>query len=359
MTDSFEMEALAKKYGDFTSPTVQVLIADTELKTEEGLWLEQAEVMASVFYEPDMAVLYYGVRSAVSKVQKLEKRLALGRKIEIRAGYGKEVLRIFYGYIHEISVRREEKDFMEYELICLDVKGLMRLNSTYGISGTRKTEQVLSAVLGDAMYAPFIEGKTVEKLPASMNEPCMLGGETHYEWLCRLADYLQYSFFINRGRLYFGPDRKDTGIMTKLSENCVIHRICTTATLSDQAGVIEVNGFNREDERLFARAYFKAPGGPFEQELKRVLSGSRRVCSAGFLSANEQASVRAKALMHKAVKACSGMEIVAEGVPEMQPGAYIKVADNISESFSGRIYVEEVSHKLGADGYRMVIKGHR
>lgn len=354
----FEMRQLAEEYDGFVDPSAEILVDGSILKGEDGLWLEQIKITSSVFHEPDSAMLHYLVRTPEC-VKKMENLLCAGSRIEIKTGYGKSVMRVFYGYIHEISVRAGTGDIIGYTILCMDVKGLMRLNSVYGISGVKRTDRILSEILNDGMYAPFIESRKVEKLPGCMNGGCFIRGDTHYDWLCGLADFLHFSFSANNGRLYFGPAGKDGDIVTELAAGCGVGRIETCVTLSGQTGSVEVSGFNGKDEKLSALERWKAPGGPFERKLPGLLSHSSRVYSAFSISTDEQAAYRARALMRRMEEDCSKMEIEAAGIPQMQPGIFIKVKTDAINSLSGKIYVEEVTHSLGADGYSMVVKGRR
>lgn len=351
---------LAGKYDNFQSPAVKVFAAGRELALQEGMYLDRTEVTASVKREPDMAVLVYRVNRLFSEaVRWLEERLALGQKMEIKAGYGAEVSRIFLGYLHEVSVSDPMRDYVEYTLICLDAKGLMKRNSVFQISGEKKLQQILNDVLNAKGYAGLVEKKEIAALPASLNQDCVIKGETHYDWLCSLAERLDYEFFCGRGKLVFRKAQEAGGEMLELTEEYGLRAVRATVSMTGQTGSIRVNAYTRRDEKLSAVEQWPGIPGPFGQKLKQTLQELSLSFWDMDLETGEQARLRAEKAMRRAVRQCSRMEAVNIGLPELAPGICIRLADDRAESLSGSIYVEEVEHLLDERGYETVVKGIR
>lgn len=197
------VSALADKYGDFLYPKAAVIAAGVEIPESESWRLENVEVNASVGRDPDMAVLVYRVdKLPPNRQADLEGYLEVGQKMEVRAGYAGQTSRIFLGYLHQVEVNDLMQGFLEYTLICLDVKGLMKKNSVFQVSGARKLQQIRDDILEESGYQFLVEKKSVSTLPENLNLDCVVRGDTHYDWLCNLAEYLDYEFFAAQGSWY-------------------------------------------------------------------------------------------------------------------------------------------------------------
>lgn len=353
-------KALADQYEDFLYPSVKVIAADREIPQKPFLYLESAEVTSTVGKEPDMAVLIYRVDAfPKNKLPILEECIALGQKMEIMAGYGNQLTRIFLGYLHEVEVSDFQQDYVEYTLICLDVKGLMKKNSIFQISGAKKVQQVLNDILNDSAYDFLVEKKKLSSLPESLNQDCVIKGETHYDWLCSLAELLNFEFFCGRGELMFQQAGKGSGELLELSAEYGLQAVRAVFSMAWQTGSVSFCGYNRKDEKIAGTAKWKSPQGAFVQGLERTLGGFAMHIRDMGLETGEQALARAEAVMNRRLAQCSRLEAVTVGVPELSPGVSVTIADDRAESLSGTIYVEEVSHQLNWKGYQTVLKGRR
>lgn len=352
--------ALADQYNDFLYPSVKVIADDNEILQKPFLYLESAEVTSTVGREPDMAVLVYRVDAfPKGNLSTLEKHIALGQKIEIMAGYGDRLVRIFLGYLHEVEVNDFQQDHVEYTFICLDVKGLMKKNSIFQISGAKKTQQILNEILNDGAYGFLVKEKKLSSLPESLNRDCVIKGETHFDWLCGLAEILNFEFYCGRGELIFQQAGKGSGELLELTEEYGLQAVRAVVSMAWQTGSVSFCGYNRRDEKIAGTAKWKSPQGAFVKGLDRTLGGFALHIRDMGLETGEQALARAEAVMNRRLAQCSRLEAVTIGVPELAPGVSVTIADDRAESLSGTIYVEEVSHQLNGKGYQTVLKGRR
>lgn len=353
-------KSLAEKYNLFLDPCVKVIAAGEEIPAGEGVYLERAEVISSVGMEPDMAVLVYRAEKfSEQDFGQLEKYLEVGQKMEIETGYGDRAARIFLGYLHEVEAVDFLQDYVEYTLICLDVKGLMKKNSTFQISGSKKAQQIMNDILKETCYAGFVTGKKISALPEKLNLDCVISGETHYDWLSSLAAYLDYEFFCGGGELTFRKSRSAGADFLELSVEYGLQEVRGTVTMTEQTGSIQICGYNRKDEKLLGKADWPGIPGPFGKKLKEALKGCVLTLPDMELETGEQASQRAEAAMSQRVGKCSCLRAVTIGIPELLPGICVEIDSGIVTSLSGRIYVEEVRHLLDESGYRTTVEGAR
>ncbi len=349
---------LAAKYKDFVNPRVQVSAEGRKVILAEGCTLERAEITSSMEQEPNMAVLVYRTWFGTDPAD-LEQFISLGEKIEILAGYGETLSRVFLGYLHEVWVCESGSKFREYTLICLDVKGLMKKSGSFQASGAQKLQQMLTEILGTEDYGKFTDKQTVDTLPEFLNQDCVIRGETHYDWLCGLADRLGYAFYCDRGELIFGEVWNKDADTYELTREGGLYTVRTTATLTDQTGSIEINAYNRKDEIITGKAKWPGVPDPFCQKTKKALKNYSLVHWNMEPETKEQADSRAKALMDRAVRKCARMEISHIGIPELRPGVKVSVVSDETFDLSGDFRVDETVHLLDEHGYRTVAKGIR
>lgn len=353
-------KALADKYGDFLYPAAKVLAAGEEIPESEFWNLESVEVNSSVGREPDMAVLIYRVAKLPEKGQtELERYLEAGQRMEIRAGYDRKLGRIFLGYLHEVEVCDLMQGFLEYTLVCLDVKGLMKKNSCFQVSGKRKLKQVLEDIFRDGAYGFLIEKRSVSPLPENLNLDCVIRGETHYDFLCRLTEHLDYEFFCGTGELVFRKAGEGNGNLVELSAEYGLQAARAVTSMTGQLGSVSVWGCNRKDEKITGTARWEGGGGVFTGKLKQVLKNFSLYIWDMDAETGKQASALAKAVMDRAQAGYARLEAVTTGIPELLPGMDAEITDENVKCLSGTIYVEEVCHQLDWKGYRTVVRGRR
>ncbi|MCM1057186.1 MAG: hypothetical protein NC517_06215 [Firmicutes bacterium] len=350
--------ALADKYGEFLYPEAKVFAAGKEIPESEARRLESVEVNASVGREPDMAVLVYRVDKLPAKSQAdMEGYLEVGQKMEVRAGYDGQVSRIFLGYLHQIEVCDLMQGFLEYTLICLDVKGLMKKNSVFQASGAKKLQQLRDDIFAERAYQFLVEKRSVSGLPENLNRDCTVRGATHYEWLCDLAEYLDYEFFCGTGELVFKKAGEGNGELVELDPEYGLQAVQRVVSMTGQTGGISVEGYNRKDEKITGTAQWQGSGGIFAGKLGQALKSFSLKIWDMETETGEQASALAKAAMSRARAGCSRLEAVTIGVPELLPGSRAKITNENAACLAGTIYVEEVCHRLDWQGYRTVISG--
>lgn len=359
MGTTFDCESLARKYEDFVRPQIQVLLDGRELKSGDGISLARAEVTVSCHVEPNMAVLSYYVDRIDGAVSAMERRLQTGSRVEIKTGYQQVFTQIFVGYLHEIEVSASDEGMVRYELTCLDVRGLMMSSCHYETSGVKKADQLLKEILGRGMYASFLSSKKLSAIDSGMNRLCVLNGESDYDWIRNLALQLHYEFFITGDTLFFRKSREDSSVLTTLTRKFGMSLAQTTVSLSGQTIACEVTGFDRNGQKLSGKAQAVTSGRLFGSRLSSVLSGSTKVYVDNSLETQAQAVYRAKALMGACGDRYCQMRILQIGLPELVPGRFIQVKEEEVPSLSGKLYVEEVIHMFGEDGYHVSLTGTR
>ncbi len=350
----------ADNYKNLQDPVLKVFIGGRELLLCDEAYLGSAWVVSSSKKEPDMAVVTYLVNRAFPEsIRNFEGFLALGQKTEVQAGYGSQVSRIFLGYLHEISVSDKGEGYLEYTLLCLDVKGLMKKNNGFAVSGVKTAQQVMDEILGAEIYAPLIEKKTVTPIPASLNTDCVIGGETDYDWLCGLAERLDYEFFCGRGELVFCRAGEAYGETVELSAECGLREVKLIVSMGGQTGSIRVGAYNQADEKLSVNEPWHGVSGPFVQNLKQRLKGFSLSFWEMGIETGEQAGQAAKKRMARTARQCLRMEVRSLGMPKLMPGICVKIADDASVSLCGGICAEEVEHRISGKGYETVVRGTR
>lgn len=349
---------LADKYNNFLNPVTEVIVSGREINTCEGLYMQNMQVISSVGRDPDMAVLVYHADKYPKEPHEcLERYLDVGQKIEIKAGYEKETTRIFLGYLHEVETADYMQTYIEYTLICLDVKGLMKKNSIFQFSASKNIQQILNEIMGTGCYSSFIEKKKIDTLPKELNQDCVIKGETHYDWLCSLAQYLDYEFFCGRGEMKFRKAEESDSELVNLTEECNIEAVRSAITMTEQTGSVQICGYNRKDQKILETALWPGISRPFGGKMKQSLSGCMMALWDMELETGEQAKQRAGAVMKHLARKSTRVEITMSGIPELIPGICADITNEDTASLSGKMYVQEVRHLLDENGFRTMAKG--
>ncbi len=353
-------KSLADRYNDFLDPVALVITAAGEIPSGDGLYLEKAEVIASVGMEPDMAIIVYRFdKYSGQGTAEAEKYLDVGQKIEVKAGYGEDASRIFKGYLHQIEVEDSMGEYVEYTLVCLDVKGLMKKNSVLQVSGQKKTQQILNEILNMGCYGKFVDKKELDPLPRELDQACVIKGETHYDWLCGLASCLDYEFYCGTGTMVFRKARRAGNHVLELSVDYGLQKIRGTVTMAGQTGSVQIWGYNRQDEKVSGRADWTGATGPFTGKLKQALEGYTLTFLDMGPETGGEAEKRARALMGRIAANSARMEAATVGIPQLLPGICAEIVHGAAPSLSGRMYVEEVRHTLDGGGYTTLASGVR
>lgn len=351
-------EAFANQYDKFTSPCIQISLGGKEIRSDEGSYLESAEVLSTVRSEPDMAVLIYRVsRFFPESIKKLEGMLQIGDKLEVKTGYADCVRLIFLGYIHEVEACDCGEEFLEYTIVGLDARGLMKKSNSFASSGAKKTNQILKEILENGSFGGLVQKKKISGLPECMNRDLWIKGETDYEWVSSLAAYLDYEFFGSRGELVFRKAREGAGEIGELTEEYGLKAVRTSMSLEACSGNLQICSYNRKDEKINGAFAFPGTGGPFGKNMKQLLQKYKMAQWDMELETGEQAACRAKAVMMKTARSCYKMSAVHIGLPELQPGIYISLKTSSAAGLSGTMYIEEAKHIMDSTGYRTVVRG--
>lgn len=360
MAKKLNIKSLADKYKNFNDPNAKVLVSGEEIKVTDDIFLEVVEVTSCIGDDPNMAVLSYCVNNLKKDtVSTMEGYLNAGAKVEVKVGYEEELNTIFLGYLHEIKVASCKGDIVEYTLVCLDVKGLMKKISSFQISGKKKAQEMLNEILDAKEYKSLIKKQSVDTIPTDFNQDYVIKGETHYDWLCSLAQYLNYEFFCDRGELHFHSALKDKTEVLELDHIYGLKQVSSTVSMAGQFGSVQVVGYNRKDEKVSGSSQWEKASGSFTGELESALKECERVFLDRELETVQQAQKRAAAIMQHISRQCSRMKAENIGIPELCPGICVKITKDDITSLSGTIYVEEAVHRLDKNGYRTVIEGTR
>lgn len=227
-----------QKYNDCAEPAAEIKISDKKWESKTVL-ITNIEASISVGPEastcsvefmttlPDFRNKSLSLDGDLAKIKLgVEIEVSLGFFVDGTLGRKAEVTTVFVGYVCDIDVKVREGEQVVLTVKGMDAKIWMMPSQ---IIDLKKGKTKISDVVTDTVnnFIGKIKGKTIkidgeptlERLIWQMNE-------SHYEFLCRLAELSGCFFYISLGKLYFTS-------VSELQSNGVI--------LSPVKGVYEVD----------------------------------------------------------------------------------------------------------------------
>lgn len=357
------MSDLAKTYGDFSNPLIQIKVNGTEID-KETLLIRKAVCEITSGYEASYCFIEIEPMNNEYKEDKgltINEKIdvfKLGLKIEVLLGYSEvSILKpVFTGYITQIELTYDGRDRLVYQIESMDFKTFM-MNSKRSETkkDVKKYSDAVTAVLDK--YSSLNDGVDVEATKEELTVPLEQFNESDYEFVVKIAKKLNYLFFVVNGKVTFKSQ-------ASLKENCLtvspgpyLMNFKRTISLNDQIKKVKVVNNDEKD-----------PTKPIEGTADSITAVGKGEKSASEISSvigenmekiivdHEATSValanaRAKAeLEASSMKFASG-EFELVGVPEAVPGKFITI-ELMAETLNNDYFITQVTHEFTQSKYR-------
>jgi uncharacterized protein len=359
---TYTFKALSTKYGDFRGPAFLISINGKALNSSE---------MPIVSLEVELCAdgSAGGCRFVVESlydyetykwVNRLEKTIEVGAKLEIQAGYVKKET-VFYGYVDECFVSYSGSEPPRMEVIGIDGFGYLMSCQEPIYGGKKQPKRIVEEILQKCVAAGYAKRCTVGNL-SGFTIPIIKERIDDYKYLRLLAERYCMSLLAVDGELIFDDVISKTKPLITLTVGAGLLHFGKRRSLRGQVGEVEVWG--RDENQHFIHGSAKSVtlggngktavqiAGKFKKTVLREYSEYVRTEAECVRSA--QARLNALALNF-----VSG-EGVCVGLPELIPGRYITVA-GLDGDTEGDYFVSKVRHSFTQDGYftQFEVKGAR
>lgn len=350
----YKLNDLSKKYSEFTVPTSDIKIKGKSLD-DAGIVVSNICVELSVQASSNSCTFdilnAYDIKERKFNDKWLSNYFTLGNIVDVQLGYI-ETTPVYKGYISMVTANFSDTEFPRLTIECLDVKGLMMLNS--------KSEKKVYETYGDAVKKVFNSYKTlaktveVDKTP-KLEHPIEQNRQSDYEFVLELSKKLNYEFFALGDTVYFREPRKITKPVVEFEWGQYITSFSRDIGLHYQVSEVVVRGYDTKNHKIVegkADKVKKAGNGSKEaDEVTKLLKGSKITIIDESITTAEEAKKRAEAELDlRSMTFVKGIGTCV-GIPELIPGRYLRLKD-FDPTIDNNYYITGVMHYFGDSGYK-------
>lgn len=341
---SLTYDKLWNDYGQFDLPSIELKIGGKDLAAMKDCTVTETVVTCSCENDANCAVVTISTEPQEAQLNSL---LQLGLKAEIFLGYSKKSKPVFCGYLHELTVIKNETG-LKYQLFCLDCKGLMALGGNTRRQEKKKLSDVINEILSGSRYKPFYSKKIVDTIPAAFDLPAAVIEESDYAFLCRWANLLGFYFYLDKDKLFFisDPDTPNAPQLELEQENGIISSEIT-ASLSNQVKKVTLVSFDDDSKRVAVSEARPGEKGIAKEKLCSVLGAEKTFLYPTFSEKNQLEYLK-KVRMKEIHREYCRLDAICIGLPELSPLGKLKLE---GECFR----ITQAVHRFNRTGYKTEI----
>lgn len=346
--DKYNFEDLSSKYGEFKVPTYKVNIDGNDLLSGGSLVLE--ELIIDLTCENEASGCSFKVLGVYDVIKRcfdqamMKKFFQIGKKVTIDLGYIKTE-RVFIGFISAISISVGEQ-LASVDVECTDVKGLMMNNQ----SNEQRTEtslgDVVENILKNQTYKNFYASTKVDSIETPERKIEVLG-ESDFDYLVRLANRINYEFFVLQDIVYFRKPMPYKTPVIELEWGYNLLGFDKRDSLEGQVLELEVRSANADKGEMISGAAKSSIELSQGNSAKKALQKLKKVIVDSSVSSEQEAKTRAQEILKRLNKRYSIANIECVGIPEIVPGRFINIK-KLGEGLEGKYYILRVTHNISS-----------
>ncbi len=354
--EKYTYDSLSKKYYDFKVPTYKINIDGSELTEEKSTIITELKVELTCDNEASgcqfMVMGVYNPSKRAFDKSLVTKYFQLGKKVTVSLGYIKTEM-VFMGYISAVTTSIGAEMAM-ISVECTDAKGLMMNNQVIEQRTETKYKDVISSILSSNSYGSYSAGTQVDDIETPQKK-IEIYGESDFDFLVRLANRVNYEFFVCQGKIFFRKPMPLKSPVLELEWGMNLLGFEKRCSLEGQVLELEVrstdidkgaviSGIAKSDEQ-----FSNGPSG------KKALKKIKKVIVDSSIISEQEATKRAEELLKRLNERYTQVQIKCVGIPEIVPGRFIKVK-KLGEGLEGNYYIIRVVHSVSSEEYSTTIE---
>ncbi len=352
------LEILSKQTLDFYAPRFEVEIENQKLAMNVSKLIMEVKVDEKIDEGASFSLTMHDeFDMTAQKFKWLDdiRFFNVGNKISVKMGYGNTLLTFIMG-----NITRLEPSYFSGELPTLTIGGqdlsydyIKRptaertfVKKSHGdIARTIASEAGLLPVVGDTgKYSDFVRKDNKE---------------SYFTFLGRLAKEVDFQFKMDGQTMYFIKPTDDEKEILTLELGKDIISFKPSMKTSGLLAEVEVRGHNPRDptKAIVGRAgpgdeRKQEPGNKTGSQIAVERHKARKTIISGIVvNSVEHANSIAKAALNKANDTLIEGDAECIGIPQIRTGVNIRL-EKMGERFSGKYYVNGVTHTINNSGYR-------
>ncbi len=363
---------LAEKYSHFYAPAFTIELEGQDLVAQgiavTGVTVDQITDGAAKF-----SFTVAGLVKAYGSMEP-EKLFSFGQKVEIYLGYGSLKRLVIQGLITSVSYSFSTESPVEVRVEGYDLLfPMMRLRQVARKKKKQIWTQAKDSQVAEEIAREYFKKSEIADTKVIHQRITQKDEENDYQFLKRLAERNGFEIFArveqeDKTSIFrFAPPLLETGNQhhpepdLTLTFGQELFSFHPSLKMNQVVSQVIVRGWDPKTKKeIEAKAPRRRPPkrsekitGP-EAALKALKEPVTLEVRLPVFS-REEAQARAEALLLRASQGLVEGEGECIGLPELIPGKVVAI-EGLSERFAGPYYVYQVTHTIGANGYRTTFK---
>lgn len=345
MTDVYDYDTLANKYGNFYRPTVKIFVNNQSSDVLSSMDLEVEEVKV------DLSLTAAGsTQFKISNAYETEKhqfksdvkdKFKPGTIVEIALGYGSSVIKIQKGFVCMLGADCGAKNLLVVTV--MDVRRLMMSSgSKHLLHDVKNYSDAFENVMAPYAKLCSLEISTTDD---KLESPISQTG-TDYDFVMEeliKKGKSNREFFIVGDKAYFRERPKQSSSMMKIEMGRELLHLEMDYSYLDVE--IQVMGYNSYEQQTYTGT---AKAKSSEPQASLISTPPVWIISDPDADNQEKAAKRAAYLAGNETENAKSGKLVTIGLPEIIPGRFIEVVE-VEPMVNKKYYISEVRHYLQRD----------
>ncbi len=284
-----------------------------------------------------------------------------GNNISVHMGYVHNMNYMLEGKIQNISVNFSQGTAPTFTVDGSDTAyAFLTVESEPEVFKKKKDSDIVKEIAQKAQLEVMVD-ETEEVFPAKTKK----GGISYLDFMTEMTNSNKGFEFYLLGRKIFFVKKKDKDAICTLRWGEELINFNPVLNTSQAITEVVVRGWDRSGKkRIEARAKAgketkQEEGKQLASQIAREIYGDViRVITDRPVSSREEAKKVAESELEKASDNFIKGSADTIGIPDLKPAVYVNL-DGLGEWFSGKYYIEKVTHSIDNNGYRTNFEARR